>query len=208
MVTFFVAAVVVSAVVVVRQLTKPNVRIKNAPAVTYVVKAPNSQTKQFNQPLFSIALPIDWQSAHAMQTPEPTYSWRNTTGNAGVRTLEIFVDSTPATFAVNRVLPIESNGASLVLASNVSDNCTGFSNGPTNTQTGQAVAKWAGVNFLCDEANYQRDVVGTSSTQGVNSVTVSGPKTGKHTYFFVYTDNSAEPDYNIFIRALQSFQAI
>jgi hypothetical protein len=56
-------------------------------------------------------------------------------------------------------------------------------------------------------ANYERDVVGTSSPQEINTVTVTGPSTGTHKYFFVYTDNSAEPDYTIFTDALQSFKA-
>jgi len=56
-------------------------------------------------------------------------------------------------------------------------------------------------------ANYVRDVVGTSSAEGVNTLGVSGPG-GTHKYFFVYTDHSGEPDYNTFTQALQSFEAL
>jgi hypothetical protein len=67
-------------------------------------------------------------------------------------------------------------------------------------------AKWSGINFLCDLGNYLRDVVGTSSPEGINSVTLTGNTTGKHTLFFMYTDNTPSPDYSTFINALKSFQ--
>jgi hypothetical protein len=91
----------------------------------------------------------------------------------------------------------------------VSDNCVNFTDEKTaNPTTGAASSKWSGVSFLCDTANDQRVVVGTSSAaEPVNTVTVTGAK-GTHRYFFVYTDHSAQPKFEIFTAALASFNAL
>ena len=49
--------------------------------------------------------------------------------------------------------------------------------------------------------------IGTSSKEGINIVTVVGPKAGKHSYFFIYTDHNAHPNYEIFIDIVASFKA-
>lgn len=200
--------VVAAAVVGAHYFLRANTHITGSPAQDFQVTVPSDNTARFTESTFSIALPTDWKATHVNETPQPTYSWENTTGNKGVETLDVFVDDVPTNFAINSVLPIEANGTKLVLAGEVSDNCTSFTGGAsTSTADGYTAAKWDGVNFLCDVANYERDVVGTSSPQEINTVTVTGPSTGTHKYFFVYTDNSAEPDYTIFTDALQSFKA-
>lgn len=187
---------------------RANTHLSSSPPVTLEVKVPTVTTKRFTEPTFSIALPSDWKSRRVMQTPQPTYSWENTTGNVGVETLSVFVDTIPANLAINRVLAVQANSGSIVTASGVSDNCTTFTGTSITPTTPEDItAKWAGVNFLCDTANYERDVVGTSSPQGINTVTVTGPTKGTHAYFFTYTDNSDQPDYTIFTNALMSFKA-
>jgi hypothetical protein len=114
------------------------------------------------------------------------------------------VDTIPTNIGVNRVLPVQGEG-SRVIPTTVSDTCADFTGDkvPGNQNT---PAKWGGIDFLCDLANYERDVVGTSSSDGVNTVKVTGATTGTHQIFFTYTDNGATPDFTIFVNAVTSFR--
>jgi len=136
--------------------------------------------------------------------PHPNYSWQGTNKN-NTRWLNVYMDTIPASLAVNRVLPVMGNGAALSLPTNVSDNCTTFTGASNSTQL-SVTAKWQGITFLCDTGNYVRDVVGTSSLEGVNTVSLSTTTSGNHHFFFTYTDNSSSPDYTIFTNALKSFR--
>jgi hypothetical protein len=104
----------------------------------------------------------------------------------------------------NRVLIIHGESDHLGTDGSVSDNCSTFTGGTSKSST---PAKWEGVAFLCDQANQQRDVVGTSSTDGVNVVLLKSPGNGAmHKYFFTYTDYSINSDYTVFYNALNSFR--
>jgi hypothetical protein len=103
------------------------------------------------------------------------------------------------------LLPIEADGDRLTILNTVSDNCANFT-GTTvqGKKPDTAPAKWSGVDFICDLVTYTRNVTGTGSVGTINRVNLTGEK-GSHQYFFVYTDNSSNPDYSIFTRSLQSF---
>jgi hypothetical protein len=157
---------------------------------------------------FSIGLPQGWKSPAPPAVPYTVYSWQGS-GKDATRRLDLYMDTIPANFAVNRLLPVTQDGDSLSIAGDVSDNCIRFTaRTAASAATGAEPAKWNGVNFLCDVGNYERDVVGTGSSIGVNTAVVSGAATGVHKVFFVYTDNSASPDYTIFESIIKSFQAL
>jgi len=183
---------------------------------TYITKAPapvvstlnydDTKTIRFNEPHFTIALPSDWKLASSATTPDVTYRFQSTLAHEEARWLDIYVDGVPASFGVNRVLAVKANGSQLLLDGDVSDNCASFT-GPVTGQPATATpAKWQGVDFLCDLGNYIRDVVGTSSPEGPNTVTLTGTS-GPHHFFFAYTDNNASANYTIFTAALKTFQA-
>lgn len=194
------------AVFAVLHLLKADTNIgQTPPPLTTTVTSNSPKLVTVQEPLFSLSLPEDWQPRDNTDTPKPTYSWHGTTSKDNTRWMNIYVDDIPATMAVNRVLPVESNGTTLTLTTDVSDNCTTFTGLPSNDQKNSVLAKWQGISFLCDTGNYLRDVVGTSSTDGVNSVQLTSATTGIHKFFFTYTDNSASPDYSVFMDALKSF---
>jgi hypothetical protein len=115
------------------------------------------------------------------------------------------VDHIPTALAINRLLAVQSSGDKMTPVGMVSDNCTNFTDKATESAaTGTAPAKWNGVNFICDMANYERDVVATGSSGGINMVTLSS-KSGTHQVCLVYTDNSIDPDYSVFTDIVQSF---
>jgi hypothetical protein len=50
--------------------------------------------------------------------------------------------------------------------------------------------------------------IGTGSVgSGVNGVTLTGPTSGTHNYFFLYIDRNIEPDDSILYGIIQSFRA-
>jgi hypothetical protein len=174
------------------------------PTSTYIGLLP---TQVFHLPSFQINLPKDWQQV-TPPTIHAAYSWRGATKENNARSLDIYIDNIPVNFAVNRMLPLTANGSGVQATGGVSNNCSTFTlASTTDPRTGIAPSKWDGIDFLCDMANYVRNVVGTSSAEGVNTVSVAGPS-GTHKYFFVYTDHSGEPNYDTFTAALQSFQAL
>ena len=162
-----------AGVVAGKYYLKPDTAIGTPPPpVSTKIIATNGNTKRFDEGIFTIDLPADWKFVSHQTTVYNTYTWHNTETNPGVQQLQIYLDTIPASLGVNRVLPVQSNG-NRVVPTEVSDSCADFTGnkvpGSPNTP-----AKWSGINFRRDLANYERDVVGTSSSDGVNIVKLVG----------------------------------
>lgn len=205
--TILIVAIVIGSLgFTIKTFLDGDTTISSTPAPsTSKITASESTKQQISTQLFAFDLPADWQPTTSPSQPYRLHSWQNTAGNKGVRVLTVYVDGAPQT-AVNRSLPVQANGARLVMLGGVSDNCVNFTQAAKETSSDSLPGKWHGVDFLCDTANYARNVVGTSSPDGVNTVRLSSATNGQHTFFFAYTDNSATPDYNIFTDAINSFR--
>lgn len=198
-------ALVVGGIVNARHFLNPDTNLgKTPPPVVNTVIAASSPTKPFKEGVFTINLPKDWIYVGRTQNIYHAYIFENTASDKGVRQLDIYVDNIPTGLGVNQVLPVTSEGAKMDVTT-VSGNCAQFT-GDKLPGSPATPAKWAGLNFLCDLGNYTRNVVGTSSSNSIDSVTLTGATTGTHKLFFTYTDNSADPNYQILYDALQSFQ--
>lgn len=166
--------------------------------------------KEFVAGPVSLRLPKDWEAftvKQTSQTPSPTYSWRNTEGNVGVRVIHLYLDTIPRQLAVNRLLVVQPEANGLVAVGGVSDNCSEFNSAGRTASTGSSTtpARWQNVAFTCDSANYLRNVVGTGSAQGVNSVRLGG-SSGQHELFMTYNDADATPKFEIFTAAVESIR--
>jgi hypothetical protein len=190
----------------IRQALRPQVVIKQAKAVTTTVSY-NTQNKLYNEPDFSISLPSSWHVVPRPAGPYQSYTWQSSDVGTNGQLIEILENTIPVNFAVNRVLIVEGEVDHLALEGQASDNCSTFTkNAPAPNETG-APAEWDGVSFLCDQRNQERDVIGTSSTDGVNTVILKDQQTGvNHKFFFIYTDFSVDPDYTVFYNTLNSFR--
>lgn len=196
----------VGAWIAAKQFLPSDTTISQSKPVVTEVKGGNLAGKHFDESVFTINLPHDWVFTGKQTTPYVKYSWHNTAkaDNPGSRMLDVYVDTLPTQLGVNKVLPVQAAGDRLV-PTTVSDNCADFT-GNKVPGPPAAPAKWQGINFLCDLANYVRNVTGASSSQGINSVTLTGKLTGQHRFFFTYTDNSSNPEPTIFAGALRSFR--
>ncbi len=183
--------------------TTPQSIIHNAPPLS-TNYATNSVAKvHVDKPLFTVDIPTGWQATPPTTSVNvPTYTFKSPSVQA--QQLEIFIDNIPSNLAVNRVVTVSPKDAGMD-HENVSDNCATFTPA-TNTTTGVAGGKWQGTDFLCDEGNYQRDVVGTASSQGINVVTLTGPTVGSHKIFMAYTNNNINPDFTALYGVLESFK--
>jgi hypothetical protein len=211
------ALIVVAAIILVTAVlvgwyidsTSGTTIIHNSTARTTYVSTSNSPVQTFSEADFTIQLPTDWKFIGQTTGPYDFYTWQETTKYEDNRVLDIYVDTIPNT-AVNRLQPVTADGNRLQVGT-LSDTCLTFT-GPSvsSAQAAQSLpnqlAKWQGVNFMCDLANYNEDSVGTSSLQGINTVTLTGPITGRHSFFFLYVDHNIQPDYTIFSNALGSFR--
>jgi hypothetical protein len=185
-------------------LMKPNQQITNAAATTRKLSVENS-TQNFKKGSFSIDLPKGWQFMGVQKDIYTIYHFRSAQeGEQGNRLLDVYEDSSLPNFAVNRMLPVaatENNGLN-ASAADVSDNCSAYTTGDTaGRKTIAERAKWQGIEFNCDMANPLRNVVGTGSRDGLNTI-----KVGTHSYFLAYTDANYKPDYGIFVAAINSFK--
>jgi hypothetical protein len=192
--------------VLVRNKLRPVVSIKQSSVVTTHVSYTNS-TKTYNEPDFTIQIPTSWQLLPRPIGEYESFTWQSTDHSTDGQQIEVYEDTIPANVAVNRVLVVQGENQQLELDGTASANCSTFTKSPAIANTTGAPAEWNGVGFLCDQANQERDVIGTSSASGVNTVILKNPTTGvSHKFFFTYTDESINPDYNVFYDALESFR--
>ena len=167
-----------------------------------VVVSPDSQTVNYDEADFSISLPKTWQPVKVVSSLYKIYEWKST--SAGSQILDVYQDTIPEGFAVNRELALQPEGGKLLIVGFVSDNCANFTK--VGTSGVQATpAKWQGVNFLCDEANFERDIVGTGSSAGINTVALAGSSGVTHKFFFVYNNYSLSSDFTVLYQILNSF---
>lgn len=200
---FFLAIVAFGLVQFLQSLHQTTVVSASKAVITKV--SYQGKVKHYNEGNFSIDIPSDWQPAPRPPYTYQSYTWR-TTDKADAIQIEIFEDTIPTNFAVNRALIIDGAGNHLELTGQASDNCVKFTNDTSGGQAGLGVkAKWQNIDFLCDRTTTTRDTIGTSSADGINTVVLKGSDGTSHKYFFTYTDNQLSPDYTVFYNALSSF---
>lgn len=189
-----------------KTLLKPNTQLKQASALTSKITY-TKQTQHFDEALFGIDIPAGWERAPKQPGPYNIHAWQTSRNGSDGQLIQIFEDTIPVNYAVNRALIVEGQGTHLELKGEASDNCAEFTKGVSATpnQIG-ARAKWQGVDFLCDQANTTRDVIGTSSPDGINVVVLRTSTGVPHKYLFSYTNHGVSPDYSLFLNAVQSFQ--
>jgi hypothetical protein len=169
----------------------------------------DQKTKTYNEPDFSIDIPVKWQPIARPPGPYQSYTWQTSSGGSNGQQLVVYEDSIPGNIAVNRVLIISAEGDHIATNGVASDNCFQYTiSGAARLGEFGAPAKWQGVNFICDVSNQARDVIGTSSTDGVNQVIMKSQSTGaSHKFFFTYDNqNYANPNYTEFYSAVQSLR--
>ena len=208
LIIFLIFVLIVGAVVFfLLHALKPKTTIHQAAAITKkVTYSQDNATKKFEKDSFSITLPSTWQEK-ALLTPQYTsFTWEHTS-KSNSESITVYQDTIPVSYAVNRLVALQSEGDHLSIKGGVSENCNTYTKNITSTanQAG-SYAKWQGVDFLCDQNNLERDVVGTSSADGTNAVILKNPSSGiSHKFFFTYTDHSINGDYSAFTAALISF---
>lgn len=200
---------VVGGVIAGRIILQPHTTLVQSKPIINQVTGSNTSYHHWVTKQFAIDLPDDWATTAPPATPYNSYSYHGTSASSSPRHLDIYVGSVPLDLAVNRLLPVQPDGDQLVVTGVVSDNCVNFTDKtPASETSGVASSKWGGVNFLCDMGNYGRHVVAIGSTEGVNTITLTGPTTGAVHVLLVYTDNNNNPSYNTFITIAKSFQLL
>lgn len=183
---------------------KPHTELASGKATTTRIDY-KVTTKKYNEPNFVISLPATWKQMTLPASSYRMYAWQLLDKGTSQQ-LTIYEDTIPAKLAVNRVLMVEGQNSTVSLLGQASDNCANFADGTTGTANGIGVkARWQGIDFWCDRSNIQRDVIGTSSAEGINTVSLTTSLGQAHRYFFTFTNTQLNPDYTVFYNALQSF---
>ena len=161
--------------------------------------------KHYSEDNFSIDIPLEWQADPRPPYTYQSFTWHNVS-KANSESIEIYEDTIPTNFSVNRALVVNGSTDHLELTGQASENCVNFTKDIVTGQSELGVrAKWQNVDFLCNRITTSRDVIGTSSTDGINTVVLKTTSGMKHSFFFTYTDNQLSPDYTVFYNALASF---
>lgn len=197
----------VIAGLIIKSHLKPKTQITQSRPITSHVSY-GTKSKHYDEPDFGIDLPSNWQPEPRPVGPYQSYSWQVSDNGSKGQEIEIFEDVIPVNYAVNRALIVEGQTDHVLLQGSASDECSTFTKniapGPNGVQ-----AKFNGVDFLCDQNNQERDSIGTSSADGVNTVVLRSPGTGKsHKFFFTYTNHAINPDYSLFYNAISSFKML
>lgn len=211
---FTVICVILGAGIIVAVPILINKNTKKTPAITgptetvgQVTSAPSEATKVINEPTYKFSLPATWQQIVVHTNPETNFiTWESFAKGLTARYITIYTNPIPATFAVNVELPVQANGSAVTFGS-LSGNCADFTGTGSPKSLAPILAKWQNVNFYCNMPSYTDNVVGTGTIGAINSVTLTGPKSGPQNYFFVYIDRTPSPDYSILYSILDSFRS-
>ncbi|MGH7142188.1 MAG: hypothetical protein ACREF5_01795 [Candidatus Saccharimonadales bacterium] len=199
---------VIALVVIVsifQHVLRPNTTLKQVGSSSSYYSAGNTATQLISEPNFTIDLPVGWHSVPDPGSPYNVYSWQGT-GTDADRHLDVYISDIPTNLAINHLLPVQAVDNHINVIGNASDNCTNFTPAATeDVSAGTAAAEWDGVSFICDMANYERDVVAIGSAEGVNDITLVGSSGDQRQVLLVYTDNNTNPDYSIFSSIVESF---
>ncbi len=181
--------------------------ITQAAAVTTKVNNALATSKTFSEPGFDLKLPTDWTLREHITGEYNIYRFQGTGKLSVGQILDVYQDTTPVNFPVNRVQPVEASGTHITADGSISDNCADFTKAaPASGQSGNP-AKWQKVDFLCDLHNTTRNVVGTSAAGSINKVIVQGEGGTTHSFFMSYTDHGLTPDYGALYGAIETFSA-
>jgi hypothetical protein len=182
-----------------------NTVVTQAAPVTKTVTAGKLATKTLYTPSYTIDLPTDWEQVARMEAPYNLVRFQSKDPKNNIRYLEVYQDTIPPDFPVNRVLALEPFENKVTAPGSVSENCREFTTGKPAPGFQGVVAKWQNIEFVCDVTNVERSVVGTSSKGGINSVTVTSLSGETHKFLFVYTDNAITQNFSLLYNALNSF---
>lgn len=169
--------------------------------------------QKVDEPTYTIELPDDWKETDRFDRKyQKGVTWQSTREKEADRWLTIYVDKLPTNRPLNRIVPLAATGGGYFNIGNLSDECASFTQGGSYDaakaiKSKPTLGQWEEVDFLCNLPRPFENEVGTASKQAVNSVSVKGPKQGKHDYFFLYTDHNNQANYQIFLEALKTFQA-
>ena len=191
----------------IRNMLKPEKTITQSKAITKKVVY-ESKTKHYVEDNFTIDIANAWHEAPPQPSIYKIYTWEVSEKGTNGQQIQIYEDTIPETFAVNKLLVVEGGLEQLQISGSASDNCIKYTKGSPAVNGRTAVpARWQGIDFICDTASSQRDVIGTGSDDGINMVIMKSPVQGTtHKYFFTHTDHRVSPDYTDFYDALRSFR--
>jgi hypothetical protein len=192
---------------------KDSVSGSNQARVT-VIKDKAANNTSVSEDLFSMMLPGPWKlSAQDWDARYHAYQWDSQDTKLAGRWFRVYVDTIPKDQAVNYLLPVKLEGNNMAFG-RLSDNCVNFTQGavpqekrPVFIPLNQAnlPSRWELVDFLCDNANVNQQVVAAAAGDALNTVTLHGPNKGTHKYFFMYRDNNISPDYGTMEKILATF---
>jgi hypothetical protein len=197
----------------VKSAGKDSINGSNQARVT-TIRDKSTNNTSVSEDLFSMVLPGPWKlSAQDWDARYHAYQWDSLDTKTAGRWFRVYVDTIPKDQAVNYLLPIKLQDDVMNFGT-VSDNCVNFTQGaipqerrPVFIPLSQSAlpSRWELVDFLCDNANVDQQVVGAASGEGLNTVVLKGPNKGTHKYFFMYRDNNISPDYGLMEKILATF---
>ncbi len=198
LIILIIAGLIIAVIWILSNYFQSDTTLSESEGIVRQVDVAAPATKKIDNSIFSFEIPKSWKSGESKLLPAAQYTWHGVGKDESARSLEIYVDTNPATMPVNRLLPVKASGNRIVVGDSISDNCVDFTDSKkANKQTGLLLASWSGVKFYCDYSNYGRDVIGVSTAQAINSIALDGAAAGSHKFFFVYTDHGALPDYSV-----------
>ena len=161
----------------------------------------------FDEREFVVTAPAEWVRMKSdYEDSHEVFKYRSDREGDRGRTLEIFLDSLPRNFAFSKVLSVEvANGE--IEPGSLSKQCYKY----VETEDGQGqiihdrtIVEFEELEFLCHPSTVL-NIVGTIQPKLGNAISL-GKANNKNSYYFVYTDHTANPRTDIFENMLTAFR--
>jgi hypothetical protein len=214
-ISLFLLAILAAAYFFIIRPNSGNTFNNDPNARTSSVKTTTPTDTPIDEAVFSATLPGPWKlSAQDWDARYHSYQWNSSDKKNNGRLFRVYVDTMPKDQAVNYLLPVKVQG-NVMSFGTVSDNCVNFTQGavpedqrPVNIPLDKIAlpSRWGLVDFLCDNGHVSGQVVGATSSESLNTISLSGPTKGSHKFFFMYQDNNISPDFGLFQQILASFK--
>ncbi|MCA9347961.1 hypothetical protein KC867_00965 [Candidatus Saccharibacteria bacterium] len=202
---------VIVALILKNDLSTGKKEKTNVPILSEV-KANQDATISIHEPLFSLDLPQDWIQSNRVQNHVSNYyEWQSTKQGGDDRSLQLHIDTMPASHKLVRMLPLTVSGNKFMVG-NVSNDCVNYAKDIGTRLDSEAngnhpvEAKWENVTFMCDPIT-SNQTVGTGLVGGGIAADIVGVDNVSHSFFFYYEDRNVRMDDSILVNIVKSFEA-
>lgn len=172
---------------------------KNTPITRHIASS-SGINKSIDEATFEFKIPETWEEyERTSDDKQNSIKFKSTDKNKPGQILEIYIDKIPSDTSFTKAVSVRVAENSLKPAV-ISPQCYTFSSA-TKENPDFVESKWEETKFTC-YMHKEQNIIGITDEDSD-----PGVKILDHSYLFVYTDNNAQVNNNLFLDILKTFKA-